>query len=138
MTLKQLLSTLDYAALLPTLEQLVAADSTDLRPTDMKMRELEEGFASIKALRPTFGHVDVAIEVKLLSGRLIVSNTHLGSNSDLLSHQVKVAPGVTATPAEIAAHIIHQLVAHENQWKRYREEDDFDDMDNIQQAQLLR
>ncbi len=138
MTLKQLLSSFTYADLRPTIERLVAENTTDLRPTEVKLAELEAGYNSIASLKPSFGYIDVPVDVKMLSGKLIVSNTHLGSNADLLSHQVKIAPGIANSESEIAAHIIYQLVAHENQWKRYREEDDFDDIDNIQTGGMLR
>ncbi len=138
MTLKQLLSPLTYNDIRPAIERLAAANSHDLRPEQVKLDELQQGFEAIKSLRPSFGYVDVPIEVKMLSGKLIVSNTHLGSNADMLSHQVKIAPAVKATEAEIAAQIIYQLIAHENQWQRYREEDDFDDVDNIQTGGMLR
>ncbi len=138
MTFKQLLDKVSYEDIAPFIREAVAGNDNDLRPTDVKLAEIEQGFEAMKALRPTFGHIDSHIDVKLIDGHLNVSNTHLGSTSDLLSHQIDVAPEVQATESEIAAHCVYQVVAHAASWQHYRDEDDFDDLDNPQTARNLR
>lgn len=138
MTFKQLLDKVSYEDIAPHIHRLVTANTDDLRPYEVKLEEIAQGFAAMKALKPSFGHIETPIEVKILDGRLIVSNTHIGSTSDLLSHQVVVSPEVRADDAEVAAHCVYQLVAHASSWQHYRDDDDFDDIDNPQTARCLR
>ena len=73
----------------------------------------------------------------MAGGRLSVSNMHLGSPTDLLSHRLRVATDVTAPQAEIAAQCLYQLAAHEAATQKYREGDEFDDLDP-QMARIVR
>jgi hypothetical protein len=124
MTLRQLIDQYAYQDIRPFIEQAVDHDENDLRDRSVRLKEMEEGFAEMKQLKPTFGFIDTVIDVKMLDGRLIVSNMHLGSTSDLLSRRIAVAPDVKATDREIAALCVYQLVAHQHAWVKYRDEDD--------------
>lgn len=138
MTLKQLLDKYCYADIASYIEMEVNKNENDRRPKNVKMDEMEQGFAYIKGLKPTFGYIDMQIDVKMLDGRLTVSNMHLGSTSDLLSHQINIGDDVTASEQEIAAQCVFQLVAHQAATTKYREDDAFDDWDNPQTASCLR
>lgn len=138
MTLKQLIDKYNYSDLLPYVEQAVDHNENDLRSRDVKLNEVEQGFAEMKDLKPTFGFIDTVIDVKMLDGRLNVSNMHLGSTSDLMSHRLVVAPDVRASEQEILAACVYQLVAHEALWVKYRDDDEFDDIDNPQTARIVR
>lgn len=138
MTFKQLISQYDYKDIADMVKREVELNDTDLRPMDTKLQEMEEGFAAMKAMKPSYGHIDTPIDIKEVDGRLHVSNMHLGSTSDLLSHRLDVAEGVEASPQEILAQCVFQLVAHQAATLKYRDEDDYDDLDNPQTARCLR
>ncbi|MBM6993854.1 MAG: hypothetical protein I3J02_11445 [Prevotella sp.] len=138
MTFKQLLDKVSYEDIAPYIHQAVSDNDNDLRPNEVKLGEIEQGFKAMKAMKPTFGHIDSRIDVKMINGHLNVSNTHLGSTSDLLSHQLNISSEVTASETEIAAQCVFQIVAHASSWQHYRDEDDFDDLDNPQTARNLR
>lgn len=138
MTFKQLIDQYAYPDIAADLRREVALNTDDLRPMEAKMAEMADGFAAMKAMRPTFGHIDTCIEVTRRDGRLRVSNTHLGSTSDLLSHRVSVADDVEATGAEILAQCVYQIVAHQASTTKYRDDDDFDDLDNPMMSRGMR
>lgn len=130
MTLKQLIDKYSYADIAPYIVREVEADGDDLRPMAERLLEMELGFAQLKTLKPTFGHIDTHIEVKRLGRRWQVTNLHIGASSDLLSHRLVVAPDVEASEPEILAQCVYQLVAHQAATTKYRDDDDFDDLDN--------
>lgn len=128
MRLKQMLDGLAWADLEPFVRAAIEANADDRRPFEEKEREVREGFEQIAGAKPTFGYIDSAVDVKLVGGRLNISNTHLGTPADLLSHQVKIAPDVTASREAIVAGIVYDLFGHKAVWERYRDVDDFEDL----------
>lgn len=138
MTFRELLHKFEYTDIVPYVEREVRRNEDDRRPHEVKMEEMERGFAGMKALKPTFGYIDTRIEVGMTGGRLSVGNTHIGSASDLLSRQIAVAPEVVASEKEILAGCIYQLVAHEASWVKYRDDDDFDDLDSPMMSRGMR
>lgn len=138
MTFKQLVDKYDYAAIKGYVEAQIAHDEADRRPWQVKVEGVEQCFDQLKRLTPTFGYVDTCIDAKMLGGRLNVSNMHLGSMSDLLSHRLAVAPGVEAAEAEILAHCVYQLAARPAATEKYLDDDDFDDLDNPMMSRGMR
>jgi hypothetical protein len=137
MTFKELLSEVTFADVAPYIEQSVRDNENDKRPFETKYEEVEKIFEQVKGLKPTFGHIISPIEVKMLGGKLRASNMHLGSMSDVLSHQVVIAPNVTATPTETAAECVYQLAAYQAATERYRDGEEFDDLDPLM-ARIVR
>ncbi len=137
MTFKELISEVNFADIAPYIEQSVRDNENDMRPFDTKYKEVEKIFEQVKALKPTFGHIVSPIEVKMLGGKLRASNMHLGSMSDVLSHQVVVAPQVKASTVEIAAECVYQLAAFQAATERYRDGEEFEDLDPLM-ARIIR
>lgn len=125
MTLQQLLARFSYTDLAPYIEEAARNNTNDRRDLRMKLDEVKEAFAEIKNLKPTFGHIDTHIEVRNMRGKLNISNMHLGSVADLLSHRVDIAADVDASEAQIAGLCVYQLVAFTAATERYRDTDDF-------------
>lgn len=137
MTFKELLSQVTFAEIAPYVERAVRNNEDDKRDFNTKFGEVERAFAEMATMRPTFGHISSPIVVKLSGGRLSVSNMHLGSVSDVLSHQMEISPEVQVSVAELAAESIYQLVAYEAATDRYRDGDEFDDLDPMM-ARIVR
>ena len=137
MTFKQLLGQVAYADMASYIDEAARQNAEDLRPQHVKTAEVRRAYDELLAARPPFGFIDTPIEVKMAGGRLSVSNMHLGSPTDLLSHRLRVAADVTAPQAEIAAQCLYQLAAHEAVTQKYREGDEFDDLDP-QMARIVR
>lgn len=137
MTFKELLNQVTFADIAPYVEQAIRGNENDLRDYDTKFGEVEQAFAEMITMKPTYGHITTPIEVKLTDGRLSVSNMHLGSTSDVLSHRLAIAPEVQASVPELAAECVYQLVGYQAATDRYRDGDEFDDLDPLM-ARIVR
>ncbi len=102
-----------------------------LKQYDFELKELKEyekTFNTLRDIQPTFDYFDMVINVKRLNGQVMVTNTHLGSMSDLAGRTVKTRKEDHFTPAEAAAHIIYQITAHGYDTIRYKDNlDEWDD-----------
>ncbi len=137
MTFKELLKQVTFADIAPFVEQAIRNNENDMRDFDTKFGEVERAFGEMADMKPTFGHITSPIEVKLLDGRLSVSNMHLGSTSDVLSHRMVIAPEVQASVPELVAECVYQLVGYQTSTERYRDGDEFDDLDPLM-ARIVR
>ena len=92
-----------------------------------------EASAYQKELADTFSddierYFDTNIEVKRLSGRVAVTNTHLGALSDLAAKRITVDKTITLSSEELAAYIVGQIALHDYDTQRYKDhlDDDFE------------
>ena len=95
-----------------------------LKESDFKLKELKEyekTFNVLRNIKPTFDYFNMIINVKRLNGHVMVTNTHLGSISDLAGRTVKIRKEDHFTSAEAAAHIIYQITAHGYDTVRYKD-----------------
>ena len=102
------------------------------------MEEFENTFNSLRTIKPTFDYFDMIIEVKEKNGKIHVSNTHLGSLTDLAGRRYK--KHVDMPEADVAAHCLYQITVHVYETERYKDHLDEwdDDMMNPQKARIVR
>ena len=87
----------------------------------------ERTFNILRTVQPTFDYFDMVIGVKRRKDHVMVTNTHLGSISDLAGRTVDINKDDQLTPTEAAAHIVYQITAHGYDTTRYK--DNLDDWD---------
>lgn len=102
------------------------------------MEEFESTFNSLRTVKPTFDYFDMIIEVKEKNGKIYVSNTHLGSLTDLAGRRFKIQGNMSETV--VAAHCLYQITVYTYETERYKDHLDEwdDDMMNPQKARIVR
>lgn len=102
--------------------------------------DYKKTFDELSNIKPTFDYFDMIIELKRVNGSLRVTNTHLGSVSDLAGRRYKVDHKLNLRDIEIASHCLYQIVAHCYDTVRYKDnlEDWDENMMNPQKARIVR
>lgn len=122
MNVKELMNAVDFDDVKVELEKMPINDIDVYRGT----------YETLRDVKPTFGYFDNIIEVSRdADGHLLVTNTHLGSVSDLAGHRFDSASDISAE--ETAAAIVYQITAHSYETERYKDhlDDDWYDDDDL-------
>lgn len=121
MNLKELIKSVSREEVLAKAQQLYPEASA-------YQKELADTFDQLSEATPTFSYFDTNIEVKRLSGRVAVTNTHLGALSDLAAKRITVDKTITLSSEELAAYIVGQVALHDYDTQRYKDhlDDDFE------------
>lgn len=133
MNLKELMKSVKFEEVKTILDK----EYPDSRITD---EDYKKTFKELRNIKPTFDYFDMVIELKKTNGGLRVTNTHLGSVSDLAGRRYKVDGKLGLSNTEIASHCLYQIVAHSYDTVRYKDnlEDWDENMMNPQKARIVR
>ncbi len=132
-TIKELMKSQDFNAV----KEVLRKEYKDIKD----IKSFEDTFETICRINPTYDYFDSIILIKKSGNAVRVTNTHLGSLSDLAGRNYKKESGIT--DVEAAAHSLYQIVAHTYETERYKDhlsdwEDDMGDFMNPQKARIVR
>ena len=120
-----------------------SVDFENLRPllalhNDCNIDACHHTYDAICAIHPTFDFFELFVEVKKLNNRIVVSNTHLGSLSDIAGRRFHADSQLSDN--EVAANVIFHLTANSYDADAYNDALSYtdDDMMNPQTAKVVR
>lgn len=120
MRIQELMKNVRFDEIKPILEQ------SELKSQNLQV--YENTFHTLRDIQPTFDYFDMAVGIKRMNGRVMVTNTHIGSISDLAGRTITISPKDHFTLPEIAAHLLYQITAHGYDTDRYKDHlEDWDD-----------
>lgn len=130
-SIKELMTKVSFKEVSEILKKLYPLETANIE-------EFENTFNSLRTVKPTFDYYDMIIEVKEKNGKIYVSNTHLGSLTDLAGRRYKKQGDISE--ADVAAHCLYQITVHVYETERYKDHLDEwdDDMMNPQKARIVR
>ena len=91
-----------------------------------------------KKLRDTKPEYDAnrRIRVKLVNGKVTITNVHVGSLGDILTYQIDVAPDLQVTKMQLLDEILKEMTS--NTFSDEEQAEFWDDFDNLQKAKIIR
>ena len=94
--------------------------------------------ALYKELRDTKPEYDAnrRIRVKLVNGKVTITNVHVGSLGDILTYQIDVAPDLQVTKMQLLDEILKEMAS--NTFSDEEQAEFWDDFDNLQKAKIIR
>jgi hypothetical protein len=94
--------------------------------------------ALYKKLRDTKPEYDAnrRIRVKLVNGKVTITNVHVGSLGDILTYQIDVAPDLQVTKMQLLDEILKEMTS--NTFSDEEQAEFWDDFDNLQKAKIIR
>ena len=94
--------------------------------------------ALYKKLRDTKPEYDAnrRIRVKLVNGKVAITNVHVGSLGDILTYQIDVAPDLQVTKMQLLDEILKEMTS--NTFSDEEQAEFWDDFDNLQKAKIIR
>ena len=94
--------------------------------------------ALYKKLRDTKPEYDAnrRIRVKLVNGKVTITNVHVGSLGDILTYQIDVAPDLQVTKMQLLDEILKEMSS--NTFSDEEQAEFWDDFDNLQKAKIIR
>ena len=76
------------------------------------------------------------IRVKLVNGKVTITNVHVGSLGDILTYQIDVAPDLQVTKMQLLDEILKEMTS--NTFSDEEQAEFWDDFDNLQKAKIIR
>jgi len=76
------------------------------------------------------------IQVRLIDGKIAVTNVHVGSLGDILTYPIDVEPDLNISKVQLLDAVLHELSA--NGFCESEESDFWSDFDNLQKAKIVR
>ena len=92
-------------------------------------------YQKLREIKPEYGS-NRHIQVKLIDGKLAVTNAHVGSLGDILTYPIDVEPDLNISKFQILDAILHELSS--NGFCESEESDFWSDFDNLQKAKIVR
>ena len=92
-------------------------------------------FQKLRKTKPEYGS-NRHIQVKLVNGKVAITNVHIGSLGDILTYQIDVAPDLQVTKMQLLDAILHELSS--DGFSDSDESAFWDDFDNLQKAKIVR
>ena len=94
--------------------------------------------ALYKKLRDTKPEYDAnrRIRVKLVNGKVTITNVHVGSLGDILTYQIDVTPDLQVTKMQLLDEILKEMTS--NTFSDEEQAEFWDDFDNLQKAKIIR
>ena len=92
-------------------------------------------YQKLRETKPEYGS-NRCIQVKLVNGKVTITNVHVGSLGDILTYQIDVAPDLNISKVQLLDAILHELST-----EGFSESDEsafWDDFDNLQKAKIVR
>ena len=76
------------------------------------------------------------IHVKLVDGKITVTNAHVGSLGDILTYSIDIEPDLNISKVQLLDAILHELST--NGFSESEASDFWSDFDNLQKAKIIR
>ena len=92
-------------------------------------------YQKFREIKPEYGS-NRHIQVKLIDGKVAVTNAHVGSLGDILTYPIDVEPDLNISKFQILDTILHELSS--NGFSESEESDFWSDFDNLQKAKIVR
>lgn len=92
-------------------------------------------YQKLREIKPEYGS-NRHIQVKLIDGKVAVTNAHVGSLGDILTYPIDVEPDLNISKFQILDTILHELSS--NGFSESEESDFWSDFDNLQKAKIVR
>ena len=92
-------------------------------------------YQKLREIKPEYGS-SRHIQVKLIDGKIAVTNAHVGSMGDILTYPIDVDPGLQVTKVQLLDAILKEM---SNEGFTEADSDDFwDDMMDLRKAKNIR
>jgi len=111
-----------------TLRELINSVDSRLYSNNPLYRELRE-------IKPEYG-ANRRIQVKMVDGRIVVTNVHVGSLGDILAYPVDMSADLNISTNQIVDAILKELST--DGFSESEESDFWNDFDNLQKAKIIR
>ena len=92
-------------------------------------------YQKLREIKPEYGS-SRHIQVKLIDGRIAVTNAHVGSMGDILTYPIDVETELKISKVQLLDAILHELSS--NGFSESEESDFWSDFDNLQKAKIVR
>ena len=92
-------------------------------------------YQKLRETKPEYGS-NRHVQVKLIDGRIAVTNAHVGSMGDILTFPIDVEPELKISKVQLLDAILHELST--NGFSESEESDFWSDFDNLQKAKIVR
>ena len=92
-------------------------------------------YQKLREIKPEYGS-SRHIQVKLIDGKIAVTNVHVGSMGDILTYPIDVEPELKISKVQLLDAILHELSS--NGFSESEESDFWSDFDNLQKAKIVR
>ena len=92
-------------------------------------------YQKLRVIKPEYGS-NRHVQVKLIDGRIAVTNAHVGSIGDILTYPIDVEPELNISKVQLLDAILHEL--SDNGFSESEESDFWSDFDNLQKAKIVR
>ena len=92
-------------------------------------------YQKLRETKPEYGS-SRHIQVKIVDGKIAVTNAHVGSLGDILTYPIDVEPDLKISKVQLLDTILHELSS--NGFSEPEESDFWSDFDNLQNAKIVR
>ena len=92
-------------------------------------------YQKLRETKPEYGS-NRHIQVKLVNGKVTITNVHVGSLGDILTYQIDVAPDLQMTKMQLLGEILKEMSS--NTFSDEEQAEFWDDFDNLQKAKIVR
>ena len=92
-------------------------------------------YQKLRETKPEYGS-NRHVQVKLIDGKIAVTNVHVGSMGDILTYPVDVEPDLNISKVQLLDAILHELSS--NGFSESEESDFWSDFDNLPKAKIIR
>ena len=92
-------------------------------------------YQKLRETKPEYGS-NRHVLVKLIDGRIAVTNAHVGSMGDILTYPIDVEPELKISKVQLLDAILHELST--NGFSESEESDFWSDFDNLHKAKIVR
>jgi hypothetical protein len=92
-------------------------------------------YQKLRETKPEYGS-NRHVQVKLIDGKIAVTNAHIGSLGDILTYSIDVEPDLNISKVQLLDAILHELSS--NGFSDSEESDFWNDFDNLHKAKIVR
>ena len=92
-------------------------------------------YQKLRETMPEYGS-NRHVQVKLIDGKIAVTNAHIGSLGDILTYSIDVEPDLNISKVQLLDAILHELSS--NGFSDSEESDFWNDFDNLHKAKIVR
>ena len=92
-------------------------------------------FKELLKVKPEFGP-NRSIEVKLVDGKIVVTNVHVGSLGDVITYRIDVAPELKVSKIQLLDAILKEMSS--DGFNETEQSDFWTEMTNLQKAKIIR
>lgn len=92
-------------------------------------------YQKLREIKPEYG-ANRRIQVKMVDGRIVVTNVHVGSLGDILAYPVDMSADLNISTNQIVDAILKELST--DGFSESEESDFWNDFDNLQKAKIIR